>query len=60
MLFRSIIHDQNAMIEDNDERLKAIEANSAVIASGVQLLLLFTAVLLLIFMGYQIQYQHSA
>jgi len=55
-----IIHDQNAMIEDNDERLKAIEANSAVIASGVQLLLLFTAVLLLIFMGYQIQYQHSA
>ena len=43
-----ISQDKQALIEEHDERLKAIEAKSGIIAFTVQTLLLFTCMLLLI------------
>lgn len=47
-----VTRDKKAMIEENDERSKIIEAKSGIIAFGVQTLLLFTGLFLLIFTGY--------
>ena len=56
LIWASVLHlisqDKQALIEEHDERLKAIEAKSGIIAFTVQTLLLFTCMLLLIFTGY--------
>lgn len=47
-----VTQDKKALIEENDERSKTIEAKSGIIAFGVQTFLLFTAIFLLVFTGY--------
>lgn len=47
-----VLKDRRAMIEDNDERNKIIQATSGLIGFGVQTLLLFSSLFLLHFMGY--------
>lgn len=47
-----VLKDRRAMIEDNDERNKMIQATSGLIGFGVQTLLLFSSLFLLCFMGY--------
>lgn len=47
-----VTQDKQAMIEENDERSKIIEAKSGIIAFIVQTLLLSTGIFLLVFTGY--------
>ena len=47
-----ITANQKAMIEENDERSKIIEAKSGIVAFVTQTLLLFSGIVLLIFTGY--------
>ena len=47
-----VTQDQSALTEEHDERAKTIEAKSGMIGFGVQTLLLFTGIILLIFTGY--------
>lgn len=47
-----VIQDKKALIEENDERSKTIEAKAGTVAYAVQTLLLFTGLFLMIFTGY--------
>lgn len=47
-----VTQDPKAMIEENDERSKIIEAKSGIVAFATQTLLLFSGIVLLIFTGY--------
>lgn len=47
-----VINNRKAMIEENDERNKIIQARSGLIGFGVQTLLIFSSLILLYFMGY--------
>lgn len=47
-----VLKNKTAMIEDNDERNKMIQAISGLISFGVQTLLFFSSLFILCFMGY--------